>query len=72
MLLGQAVKETHLQDALIQDLASTLREMLGTANYASDLAEVANTTNVIDEIGQQALQVASLIDEYTKLGWTSK
>ncbi len=46
--------------------------MLGTANQASDIAEVANTTNVIEEIGQQGLQVAFLIDEYTKLGWASK
>ncbi len=61
-----------MQDESVQNLASTLREMLGTANQASDIAEVANTTNVIEEIGQQGLQVAFLIDEYTKLGWASK
>lgn len=43
--------------------------MLGTANAASDLIEIANTTNIIEEISFQALQVASLIDEYIKLGW---
>ena len=65
----QAVQETDLQDESIRDLASTLREMLGTANAIPDLPVIQNTTNVIEEIGRQSLQVASLIHEYTKLPW---
>jgi hypothetical protein len=41
--------------------------MLGTANAIPNLAAIQNTTNVIDEISRQSLQVASLIHEYTKL-----
>lgn len=72
ILFGKVVYETNLQDEFVQKLADTLREMLGAANAASDLMEIENTTNIIEEIGYQALQVASLIDEYTKLDWTSK
>ena len=41
--------------------------MLGTANEIQDLPVILGTTNVIEEIGRQSLQVASLIHEYTKL-----
>jgi len=41
--------------------------MLGTANAIPDLPVIQNTTNVIEEISRQSLQVASLIHEYTKL-----
>jgi len=67
--LDQAVQETDLQDESIRDLASTLREMLGTANAIPDLPVIQNTTNVIEEISRQSLQVASLIHEYTNLPW---
>jgi len=65
----QAVQETDLQDESIRELASDLREMLGTANMIPDLPVIPNTTNVIEEISRQSLQVASLIHEYTKLPW---
>jgi hypothetical protein len=67
--VDQALQETDLQDESIRDLASTLREMLGTANAIPDLPAVQNTTNVIEEISRQSLQVASLIHEYTKSPW---
>ncbi|KAG6904884.1 hypothetical protein DXG01_006459, partial [Tephrocybe rancida] len=67
--LSQAVQETDLQDESIRDLASALREMLGTANAIPDLPVIQNTTNVIEEISRQSLEVASLIHEYTKLHW---
>jgi len=66
-LLEQVVQETSIQDESIRELASTLREMLGTANAIPDLPVIQNTTNVIEEISRQSLQVASLIHEYTKL-----
>ena len=43
--------------------------MLGTANAIPSLLVIPNTTNVIEEISRQSLQVASLIHEYTKLPW---
>jgi hypothetical protein len=43
--------------------------MLGTANAIPNLPVIQNTTNVIEEISRQSLQVASLIHEYTKLPW---
>ncbi|KAG6912699.1 hypothetical protein DXG01_012793, partial [Tephrocybe rancida] len=70
--LSQAVQETDLQDETIRDLASTLREMLGTANAIPDLPVIQNTTNVIEEISRQSLEVASLIHEYTKLHWAGR
>ncbi|KAG6905954.1 hypothetical protein DXG01_016698 [Tephrocybe rancida] len=72
ILLEQAVQETDLQDESIRDLASTLREMLGTANAIPDLLVIQNTTNVIEKIGRQSLEVASLIHEYTKLHWAGR
>jgi hypothetical protein len=41
--------------------------MLGTAKAIPDLRVIPDTTNVIEEINRQSLQVASLVDEYTKL-----
>ena len=63
------MQETDLQDESIRDLANTLREMLGTANAIPSLPVIQYTTNVIEEISRQSLQVASLIHEYTKLPW---
>ncbi|KDR70450.1 hypothetical protein GALMADRAFT_885433 [Galerina marginata CBS 339.88] len=68
----QAVQETDLQDECIRELASTLREMLGTANAIPDLPVIPNTTDVIEDISRQSLQVASLIHEYTKLTWAGR
>jgi len=56
-----------LQDEAVLDLAESLREMVGVANESPDLPVINGTSNVIEEIGRTALQVASLIDEYTKL-----
>ncbi|KDR71050.1 hypothetical protein GALMADRAFT_802997 [Galerina marginata CBS 339.88] len=69
--LYQAVQETDLQDASIRELASTLREMLATANKFRNLAEIPDMPNVIEEIGHQLIQVASLIHEYAKLSFAS-
>jgi hypothetical protein len=63
------MQETDLQDESIQEPASTLCEMLGTANAIPDVPEIPNITSVVEEIGRQSLQVASLIHEYTKLPW---
>jgi hypothetical protein len=56
-----------VQDDAILDLAERLREMVGVANECQDLPMIDGTTNVIEAIGRMALQVASLIDEYTHL-----
>ncbi|KDR72361.1 hypothetical protein GALMADRAFT_770093 [Galerina marginata CBS 339.88] len=70
--LYQAVQETDLQDESIRELASTLRELLGTASMVPNLPEIPDTTKVIEEISRQSLQVASLIHEYTKLSWAGR
>ena len=54
-------------DESIKDLASTLRELLGTANAIPDLPVIPDTADVIEAISCQSLEVASLIHEYTKL-----
>ena len=56
-----------VQDETIRSLAEGLREMIGAANKIRDLLVIEGTTDVIEEIGRLSLQVASLIDEYTKL-----
>jgi hypothetical protein len=63
------VQDTDVQDECIREVASTLRELLSTANAIPDLTEIPYTTSVIEEIGRQSLQVASLIHEYTKSPW---
>jgi len=68
-ILKQAVQETDIQDESIRELASTLREMVGAANAIPDLPVIPNTSDVIEAISRQSLQVASLIHEYTKLPW---
>ncbi|KDR66751.1 hypothetical protein GALMADRAFT_1359322 [Galerina marginata CBS 339.88] len=70
--LYQAVQETDIQDESIRELASTLRELLGTANTVPNLPEIPDTTKVIEEISRQSLQVASLIHEYTKLHFAKR
>ncbi|KAF8960073.1 hypothetical protein BDZ97DRAFT_1358391 [Flammula alnicola] len=63
----EAVQATDIQDDSIRELADTLREMLGAANAAPNLPVIADTPNILEEISRQSLQIASLIDEYTKL-----
>ena len=58
-----------IQDESIRELATTLHEMLGTANAIPNLPVIQNTTNVIEDISCQSIQVASLIHEYMKLPW---
>ncbi|KDR74231.1 hypothetical protein GALMADRAFT_571929 [Galerina marginata CBS 339.88] len=70
--LYKAVQETDLQDASIRELAGTLREMLATANAVRNLAEIPDMPNVIEEIGHQSIQVASLIHEYAKLSFARR
>ena len=69
ILPEQAVQDTDIQDDSIRELASTLREMLGTANAMPNLPVIPDTIDVIEAISRQSLQVASLIHEYTKLRW---
>ncbi|KAF8954305.1 hypothetical protein BDZ97DRAFT_2081794 [Flammula alnicola] len=68
----EAVQATDIQDDSIRELANTLREMLGAANTAPDLPVIADTTNILEEISRQSLQIASLIDEYTKLCYAAR
>ncbi|KIJ94632.1 hypothetical protein K443DRAFT_354461 [Laccaria amethystina LaAM-08-1] len=65
--LYQVVRETDLQDKAIQELATTLREILATTKAIPNLQEIPDTINVIKEINRQSLEVAVLIQEYTKL-----
>ena len=43
-----------------------MREMVSVASACPDLRNVRGTANVIEDIGRASMQVASLIDEYTK------
>jgi hypothetical protein len=61
------MQQQMLQDEAVLDLAESLREMVGVANECPDLPVISGTSNILEEIGRTALQVASLIDEYTKL-----
>ncbi|KDR71040.1 hypothetical protein GALMADRAFT_802023 [Galerina marginata CBS 339.88] len=70
--LYQAVQETDLQDESVRELARTLREMLATANKFRNLEEILNMPNVVEEIGHQSIQVASLIHEYAKLSFARR
>ena len=63
----QAVRETDIQDESIRELATTLRDILSIIKAIPNLQEIPNTTNVIKEINRQSLEVAALIQEYTKL-----
>lgn len=67
VLIEQAVRETDIQDESIRELAATLREILGTTKAIPNLEVIPDTTNVIEEIIRQSLEVAVLIQEYTKL-----
>ena len=65
--IEQAVKETDIQNEYIQGLANTLREILGIIKAIPNLQEIPDTTSVIKEINGQSLEVAALVQEYTKL-----
>lgn len=56
----------------MRDLAESLREMLGAVDECPDLRNIPGTTNVIDEIGHVCLDIASLIQEYTKNQYLGK
>uniref|UniRef100_A0A8H7XKN8 Nephrocystin 3-like N-terminal domain-containing protein n=1 Tax=Psilocybe cubensis TaxID=181762 RepID=A0A8H7XKN8_PSICU len=67
-----AAQETDTQDQIIQDMASTLREMLGAANQVPNLPMLPGMVDVIERIGRTSLDVASLIDEYTHLSYAER
>jgi hypothetical protein len=60
------VQHQLVQDDSLRDLAESLREMVGVASACPDLRNVKGTADVVKDIGHAAMQVASLIDEYTK------
>ena len=60
------MQQQLVQDDTMRDLAESLREMVGVASACPDLRKVKGTANVIEDIGHASMQVASLIDEYTK------
>lgn len=62
----QTLEVQMFQDEAVLDLTESLREMLGIAATFPQLLIVKGTTDVIEEIGQVSLRVASLIDEYTR------
>jgi hypothetical protein len=67
------VQKQAQQDEAVRGLAESLREMLGSAaRCGHDLLLIEGTTNVMEEIGQASLEVASLIDEYTKHSFVGK
>ena len=64
-LFSKAVKQQQVDDESVRGLAEKLREMLGMAQKYPDLKKIAGTTNVIEEMSDVCLSVASLIQEYT-------
>ena len=65
--IEQAVKETDIQNESIRELATTLREILGITKAIPNFQEIPDTISVIKEINGQSLEVAALIQKYTKL-----
>ncbi|KIJ07095.1 hypothetical protein PAXINDRAFT_103100 [Paxillus involutus ATCC 200175] len=61
----KAVQEQRLNDDNVRGLAESLRELVGVASDCP-VTEIKGTPGVIESIGRLALEVASLIDEYTK------
>jgi len=59
-------------DEAVQDLAESLREMLGVANASPELLIIKGTTNVISDISLLSLRIASVIHEYTGHNFTGK
>lgn len=69
----KTVQKQARQDEDVRGLAESLREVIGTATRCGhDLPVMEGTTNVIEEIGRASLEVASLIDEYTKHSFVGK
>jgi len=60
------------QDDTVRNLAESLYEMIGVAACCADLSHIDGTTDVVAEIGKLSLEVASLIDEYTRHSFVSK
>ncbi|THH11967.1 hypothetical protein EW146_g7869, partial [Bondarzewia mesenterica] len=71
-VLLSAMKAQGLQDDAVRILAESLYEMLGAAKECPDLTAISGTENVIEEIGRASLEVASVIDEYTKLSFSGR
>ncbi|THH13086.1 hypothetical protein EW146_g7087 [Bondarzewia mesenterica] len=69
---SDAMKAQGLQDDAVRVLAESLYEMLGAAKECPDLTAISGTENVIEEIGRASLEVASVIDEYTKLSFSGR
>ncbi|KAH9478134.1 hypothetical protein JR316_0008587 [Psilocybe cubensis] len=67
-----ATQETEIQDQSIRELAENLREMLATANEKLDLPKIPNAVDIIKQIGQHSLQVASIMHEYTQLSYNKR
>ncbi|KIJ07256.1 hypothetical protein PAXINDRAFT_19552, partial [Paxillus involutus ATCC 200175] len=61
----QAVQQQRLDDGDVRGLAESLRELVGVASDCP-VAEIEGTPDVISGIARLALEVASLIDEYTR------
>ncbi|KIK75059.1 hypothetical protein PAXRUDRAFT_835819 [Paxillus rubicundulus Ve08.2h10] len=64
-LVYTAVQQQRLNDDNVRGLAESLRELIGVASDCP-VAEIKGTPHVIESIERLALEVASLIDEYTK------
>ncbi|KAH9478142.1 hypothetical protein JR316_0008595 [Psilocybe cubensis] len=65
-------QETEIRDQSIRELAENLREMLATANEKLDLPKIPEAVDIIQEIGQHSLQVASIIHKYTQLPYNER
>ncbi|KIK76337.1 hypothetical protein PAXRUDRAFT_835399, partial [Paxillus rubicundulus Ve08.2h10] len=66
-----AVQQQRLDDDNVRGLAESLRELVGVASDCP-VAEIKGTPDVIENIERLALEVASIIDEYTKSRFMSR
>ncbi|KAF8838113.1 hypothetical protein BDN67DRAFT_124834, partial [Paxillus ammoniavirescens] len=66
-----AVQEQRLNDDNVRGLAESLRELVGVASDCP-VVEIKGTPDVIKSIERLALEVASLIDEYTKSSFAAR
>jgi hypothetical protein len=67
----QAVQEQRLNDDNVRGLAESLRELVGVASDCP-VTEIKGTPGVIESIERLVLEVASLIDEYTKSSFAGR
>jgi len=65
----QALKQQLEQDAVIQNLALQLRDILAYAKECHDLKAVKGGTNTIHRMGQLVVQGGSLIDDCMRYGF---